>query len=305
MASFAFTPPNPGGTDPYPIEATLAGQSADPVASRMAFPLLLTYMAQRQMGATDYNNQLAHTNAMQLQANQAAQANDARSRVIDILKLVGERSGAGAAAVSNPLTASLLGGTDLAPLAQGATDANRAENFSRVGSGAQGLRNAGFLPDINAMSGMTGLPLAQGQPPIVDAAEVNGKYRVAAAGVGAGSRGGTTLTLDPTTGTVGGSIKIPGLTPNPQTIQQGLAAIDQGVQGAKAAGVNIRTAAPTAMNGAPVTISNPSQAGAALAKLKSTNLAGYNDVMLNMRKRGNVGVPTQNGKLVGDSGAQY
>lgn len=302
MANFAYTPPNYHTMEPYAIEAPLAQATIDPRTANAALPLLLSYMGQRGRATDDYNTQLGVVNEMQRQANMASQTNDARSRVIDALKLAGERVGGAQAVASNPLLNPLLVGTDITPLAYGAQDTATAENFSRLGTGAQGFTNAGVAPDIPSLNQRTGMNMVPGLPPIVQAAQIRAAATVAASGNGGNKVRGS---YDPITNTMSLSgTRLPG-----ETNEQ-FASRLSGIEG-----VQPRTATqpqghvPTAT--APIT-TNPTtslppqtfDANNALLALRNTNRQAYNDVLANAKRNSNKIVLDGN-KLVGASGQRY
>ena len=295
MTSFAFTPPNPGGTDPYPIENKLAEGALDPNLSRMAFPLLLSYMAERRMGAGDYNNQLAHTNQMQYAANQASQANDRQQRILDAIKLTAERPGVDAALTSNPDTVGLLRGTNLAPAAQAAKALAQGELIGKFGAGAQGIRNAGYTIAPDAVTSITGLPVASSPVPIVEAAGINAGGRIAAENIRASNHGETKVVVDNVTG----NSTLERRVPPGGDVAGTLAGLNQAANSAKEQAPNLRVSGGNNTTNLP-----QSTLLSRLQSLKLANPQGYADVMDRTVKNGNK-VEIRNGKLVGSTGVEY
>jgi len=222
MASFAYTAPNAGAYDPYRIEDTLAQGMLDPARSGMALTLMNSYRAQRQGQQADYNNALSNINQMQYEANLASQQDDMRKRIIDALGIAKNPGGA-AAIASNPGLGPLLAGTDLGPMATAADAGAAAENFSRYGTGAQGLVNAGIEPNLPDIASRINMPVNRVDPPMVRAASVNAAGRLAAANASAGGKGPKMqVKYDPITGNA--EVSLNGL-PLGSNVKQALSSI--------------------------------------------------------------------------------
>lgn len=301
--------PNYHQSQPFPIEAPLAETVAtNPAAAGVALPLLMQYQSERRSAEDAYANQVDAQHQIALQSLQEAQLNNARSRIVDILKE--QNPGVLGIALSNPVTAPLFAGTDRNQLNSFNDAANRmaiSKILEATGRGAQGALAGGVQVDPIALGRVIGLPTAPGQPPVVQAAGVNAAGRVAAANVSANGQPTITAPLDPKD-PFSPQVHLKGNQAQAVVNSYGGLPI-KGAHGEEHSSFRTNLPmAPTEGNGAaPQQLQAPTQHITAqnLAAAKTANPAAYNDIMAAAKSSGGQVQVGKSGGLIGASGKEY
>ena len=214
--------------EPSPIETQLA--LADPVKNPRAVALLGGYQAERQNNQATYEAQLDAMHAQQIQMAQAAAAQHQQEQSLKLLVDGGKSPGLLAAARSSPSLTSLVP-SDTSALEAGAQAAATSANVKSFGQGA-GAAAQGGITGLTALAPQAlGVPLQQGAPALVQAAQIkeagaNARHATGDAGSGAPR---VTARIDPFTNTVAYNVAPPkggALTPDML-----LGAIPQGTDG--------------------------------------------------------------------------
>lgn len=296
------------GLQPFPVETELAGLTTDPARSSAALPLLMAYAAERQQAGRTYQAELDRNYDLQSADLQQRGVNDARQRLMDVLKLT--TPGGITAAASNPLTSGLFAGSSPEAL-QGMEGALQAKSIGDLiqstGQGVQGLLAGGIQAPYAEIGKLLGLPVQPGVPPIVQAAAI----RAAAGG------GSKVFNEGDPLGTVSQSPQPSPDNPNPPSVSFGKvplskmsALIDrlQGVnQGTPKA--NPRTGVTQLPNTDPNAIAATKNLTAVLPTLKARQPAVHADILSGMQKNGGVPIIARDAsgatKVVGGSGNLY
>lgn len=186
MPAATYGVENPGGTDPWAIESTLA-PLATGGSSAVAGMMLADYRAQREADSNRYRSaqDAQHKFAYDQLANQLLEAK---------MKLVPElagKPGGVAFMASNPTLNEGVGGSPDAWSAWSNTaqQSNDALNLKNAGQGAQGFSNSGAqFSNTNQL--VPGLNVAMGENVQVQRAKIDAAARLGAAAMHAKSGGG-------------------------------------------------------------------------------------------------------------------
>lgn len=184
MPAATYGVDNPGGTDPWSIESTLAPLATGGSAATAQL-MLADYRAQREADSNRYRSaqDAQHKFAYDQLANQLLEAK---------MKLVPElagKPGGVAFMASNPTLNEGVGGSPDAwsAWANTAEQSNNALNLKNAGQGAQGFSNSGAqFSNTNQL--VPGLDVAMGKNVQVQKAEIDAAARLGAAAMHAKSK---------------------------------------------------------------------------------------------------------------------
>ena len=175
-----FTAENYHLFQPSQIETGLANAVDDP-ARPSAFPMLMSYRAQREGNDANYQSTLDNMHQMQLAEFNQTQQNNGRTQMLTGLK---DAKTPGEIAVMKQLGI-IPQGIDTSQWEQNLTDDTAATNVGNAGRGLGPLLQGGTnIPDTTLQRFVPGA--TSGTPAIVQAARENSAGRVAAAGIGQG-----------------------------------------------------------------------------------------------------------------------
>ena len=186
---------NPGASDPWNIETTLASKAITSPA--MAQAMLQTYQMQRQADTNVQADNLADAHAFN---RQQLRQQLLEAQMKNVAELAGKPGGTQALASGvGGMGSAALGGDPAAwqQWADAGNASDQSKNFEAGGKGAEGFSNAGYMVPANAIPGMPDVPVTQTENVRLAAERLRANATLGAAAIharAAGAAGGDVVT---------------------------------------------------------------------------------------------------------------